>query len=105
MQNLTDESQNCAESDESSSIPSQSFLPTPGESISREEKLELLRLLEEKKRRDSRSRIKTLYPEEGPYRRELYSKHTEFFAAGNEFNERALFGGNRAGKHSPAPTR
>jgi phage terminase large subunit-like protein len=58
----------------------------------------LLRLLEEKKRRDSRNRIKTLYPDDGQYRRELYSKHTEFFAAGDEFNERALLGGNRSGK-------
>ena len=58
----------------------------------------MLRLLEEKQRRIARNRIETLYPEEGPYRRELYFKHTEFFAGGDEFNERALFGGNRAGK-------
>lgn len=51
--------------------------------------------MEEKKRRTARSRIKGLYPDEGPFRRELYSKHTEFFAAGDEFNERALLGGNR----------
>lgn len=66
--------------------------------MSREEKLELLNLLEEKKRRESRNRIKGLYPDEGPFRRELYLKHTDFFAGGDEFNERALFGGNRAGK-------
>ena len=58
----------------------------------------MLRLLEERKKRDSRNRIKTLYPEEGQFRRELYVKHTEFFAAGDEFNERALLGGNRSGK-------
>jgi phage terminase large subunit-like protein len=58
----------------------------------------LLQLLEEKKRRTARSRIKSLYPDEGPYRRDLYTKHLEFFAAGDEFNERALLGGNRSGK-------
>lgn len=58
----------------------------------------MLRLLEEKKKRIARNRIKTLYPDDGPYRRELYVKHTEFFAAGDEFNERALLGGNRSGK-------
>ena len=58
----------------------------------------MLRLLEERKKRDSRNRIKTLYPEEGQFRRELYPKHLDFFAAGDEFNERALLGGNRSGK-------
>lgn len=98
MQSLTDESQNSAESDESSSTRSPNSLSTPGELISRAAKLELLKLLEEKKRRDSRSRIKSLYPDDGPHRRELYFKHIEFFAAGDEFNERALLGGNRSGK-------
>lgn len=58
----------------------------------------MLKLLEEKKRRDSRNRIKSFYPDEGQYRRELYVKHILFFASGDEFNERALLGGNRSGK-------
>lgn len=99
MQSSTDESQSFAESDELlSTLQSRISPPIQGESISREEKLELLKLLEEKKRRSARNRIKTLYPDDGPHRRELYSKHTEFFAAGGEFNERALLGGNRSGK-------
>lgn len=43
-------------------------------------------------------RIFGLYPDEGPLRRELYGKHTEFFAAGAQHNERAFIGGNRTGK-------
>jgi phage terminase large subunit-like protein len=66
--------------------------------LSREQKLKLLTLLEEKERRASRNKISTLYCSEGPYRRELYSKHTEFFKLGATYNERALFGGNRSGK-------
>ena len=55
-------------------------------------------MLEERKRRTARTKIATLYPPEGPHRRELYIKHCVFFAAGDEFNERALLGGNRSGK-------
>ena len=42
--------------------------------------------------------IDTLFPEEGPLRRELYAKHMEFFAAGKQERERAFMGGNRTGK-------
>ncbi len=54
--------------------------------------------MEEKKRRESRNRISTLYCNNGPLRRELYKPHLDFFAAGAEHNERALLGGNRSGK-------
>lgn len=46
------------------------------------------------------SNFNLLYPETGPYRRELYGKHTEFFAEGSRHVERALLGGNRTGKTS-----
>ena len=46
----------------------------------------------------SRNKIATMYPNEGPYRRELYSKHTEFFRLGATFRERLFLGGNRTGK-------
>lgn len=49
---------------------------------SRDEKLELLALLEEKERRQRRRKILTYFPDEGPLRRELYRKHMQFFAAG-----------------------
>ena len=46
----------------------------------------------------SRKRLYSYYPDEGPLRRELYDKHTEFFASGATHNERAYIGGNRVGK-------
>lgn len=58
----------------------------------------MLQLLEEKKRRISRNRLKTLYPKTGEFRRDLYPKHLEFFALGEKYNERAFFAGNRSGK-------
>lgn len=47
---------------------------------------------------DARRRLYALYPEEGPLRRDLYGKHTEFFAAGAIHQERAFIAGNRVGK-------
>lgn len=39
-----------------------------------------------------------MYPDSGPLAREHYSRHLDFFAAGREYNERLLLGGNRSGK-------
>lgn len=39
-----------------------------------------------------------LFPDKGPLRAELYSKHMEFFAAGKTHMTRVLSGGNRVGK-------
>ena len=68
--------------------------------MDRAEKLEIINLLEEKRRReDGRSFfLHTLYPDEGPLRRELYSKHMQFFAAGTIHQERATVSANRIGK-------
>jgi phage terminase large subunit-like protein len=44
------------------------------------------------------SNFNLLYPDSGPYRRELYSKHLDFFAKGAKNIERAALGGNRSGK-------
>lgn len=44
------------------------------------------------------SRIDLLYPDEGPLRRELYDKHTSFFAAGISHQERCFMAANRVGK-------
>ena len=38
------------------------------------------------------------YPDTGPLRRELYVKHTAFFAAGANYRERAAIAANRIGK-------
>lgn len=52
----------------------------------------------EQKRRTERNKIFSLYPEEGPLRRELYRKHMEFFAGGLESDERCMMAANRVGK-------
>lgn len=49
-------------------------------------------------REESERRLYALYPDDGPLRRDLYTKHTEFFAAGILHDERAFIGGNRTGK-------
>lgn len=66
--------------------------------MNRQEKLELLKLLEEKERRKKYNRLSTFYPDKGKLRRELYTKHLEFFKAGNEHQERGAIAGNRCGK-------
>ena len=43
-------------------------------------------------------RFKALFPDTGPLRRELYTKHTEFFEAGAKYRERCFMAGNRVGK-------
>lgn len=45
-----------------------------------------------------RNKITSYYPLDGPYRRELYPKHTEFFAKGREHRERCFLAANRVGK-------
>jgi hypothetical protein len=45
-----------------------------------------------------RNRIDTLFPDEGPLRRELYVKHCAFFRAGAEHQERCFMAANRVGK-------
>src|SRR4030095_5407433 len=49
-------------------------------------------------RRAKRRKLFTLYPDEGPLRRELYAKHLQFFAAGIAHQERAAIAANRVGK-------
>jgi phage terminase large subunit-like protein len=66
--------------------------------MDRNEKLELLALLEEKERRARGRKILTYFPDSGPLRRELYCKHLAFFQAGATYRERAFIAGNRVGK-------
>jgi phage terminase large subunit-like protein len=49
-------------------------------------------------RRKRRRKLHSLYPDEGPLRRELYAKHLQFFAAGRVHTERAAIAANRVGK-------
>ena len=66
--------------------------------MSRSDKELLLKMMEEKDRRKRTRKIYTLYPDTGPLRRELYSKHLEFFKAGATTIARAAIAGNRTGK-------
>lgn len=47
---------------------------------------------------EARRKLWTYYPETGPLRRELYTKHMAFFAAGAEHRERLMLAANRIGK-------
>ena len=66
--------------------------------LSREQKIEVIELLEEKQRRTSRRKIQSYYPEVGPLSRDKYVKHMEFFKAGTQHRERLMLAANRVGK-------
>lgn len=55
-------------------------------------------LVREWERRAKRLKFFTLYPDEGPLRRELYRKHLEFFRLGQFHKERLALCANRVGK-------
>ena len=55
-------------------------------------------ILQEIRRRTEQAALSKFYPDEGPLRRELYTKHMAMFAAGKIHNERTALGGNRVGK-------
>jgi phage terminase large subunit-like protein len=55
-------------------------------------------IAQELHRRTESKNLDSLFPDEGPLRRELYFKHLDMFAAGVEHNERCCLGGNRVGK-------
>lgn len=60
--------------------------------------VDLIKICEEIKRRDSREKIYKYYPDIGPFRRDLYPKHTQFFAAGSQYRQRLMLAANRVGK-------
>lgn len=62
------------------------------------EKARLAALLAEVRRRQNTRLLATMFPDEGPLRRELYPRHLEFFANGRKTNERVFMAGNRVGK-------
>jgi len=59
---------------------------------------ELLELLEAKESQLKYNKKDALFPDNGPYRRELYPKHCKFMEAGLRFQERAFVAANRTGK-------
>jgi phage terminase large subunit-like protein len=66
--------------------------------VNRSTLIQAIEILEEQKRRSSRRKLLTYFPDIGPLRRELYPKHTEFFAAGPTHRERLMLAANRVGK-------
>lgn len=54
--------------------------------------------LDELLARKSRRKLFELFPDTGRFRRELYPKHMEFFAATKRYMEVGVLGGNRTGK-------
>lgn len=59
---------------------------------------ELHRLMAELQRTTDRNKIDSYFPDEGPLRRELYQKHTEFFKLGADHKQRLVLAANRVGK-------
>lgn len=69
------------------------------ENLSPEEKLVLLKLLEQRADRVKHGgHLLKYFPNTGPHRVELYPKHRDFFAAGKEHSERVFMAANRVGK-------
>ena len=60
--------------------------------------IEIIQIKEEINNRYKYNKFKQYFPEEGPLRRELYTKHMEFFEAGATFSERCCLAANRIGK-------
>lgn len=54
--------------------------------------------MEAELKRIRHTRIDYIFPDVGPYRRELYAKHIEFLRQGKDFRERAFIAANRVGK-------
>lgn len=63
--------------------------------MSREEKLELLHLLQEREIRKRRNKIATYFSDDD---RPKYKKHIQFFGAGKEYKMRLFMAANRVGK-------
>ena len=61
-------------------------------------KEELFRLMQERARRKNESKLDEFFTDSGPASRDNYRKHIQFFAAGRDYRERVIFGGNRTGK-------
>ncbi len=58
----------------------------------------LMMVLQAIEQRTEAKNLESLYPDDGPLRRELYIKHLAMFEAGARHQERAALGGNRVGK-------
>jgi phage terminase large subunit-like protein len=77
--------------------------PRPIE-LTPEQRADLWSLLEEVRRRNAGRLLYTMFPDEGPLRRELYPRHLAFFEAGLTADERVFMAANRVGKTVGAGT-
>ncbi len=68
------------------------------ECLSSEKQEKILELLQAEKMYIESNKLTQLYPKNGPFRRDLYTKHMEFYSAGKAYQERCVMGGNRTGK-------
>lgn len=59
---------------------------------------ELVTLLETEVERIKYNRIDTIFPDTGPYRRELYQAHIKFINASRQYSQLAFIAANRTGK-------
>lgn len=62
------------------------------------EALEMAKAIADAEHRERYYRFENLFPDEGKFRRELYPRHLEFFAAGRRYRERCFMAANRVGK-------
>lgn len=60
--------------------------------------LRKVKILRELRRRERQNKLRRMFPDEGPFRRELYPKQMEYFKAGAIHRERLLMAANRIGK-------
>lgn len=67
-------------------------------SLDSKAKAEVLKLLQAKATRKKYNQFDLYFPDDGPFRRELYPKHLELFKAGAIHRERLFMAGNRVGK-------
>ncbi len=70
----------------------------PGNTLSYQEKLEMLKALDELERRKDYAGHMRYFPDEGPYAYTKYKKHVEFLNYGATKRERVFMAGNRVGK-------
>lgn len=59
---------------------------------------ELHQLLVQEMEFQATNRFYSMFPDDGPFARDKYPKHMDFFSAGAKYRERAFLGGNGTGK-------
>lgn len=67
-------------------------------SLDKQQKKMLVELLGELQVRAKYNVLESIFPEEGPFRRELYEKHIQYLNAGRDYEERCFMAANRVGK-------